>query len=188
MSKKSIFIYGPPGSGKSLNRFALGDFFELFARDEWKQGDKYETYDCLYLTQTRPIVPGHQIYTIEEALTLMNKRTNYSLEYLTRSAVTRSEKWQKGPISNWSLSDWGVALAGEVGEVCNVIKKLNRVRDGLTGNTKSEDELTEDLALELADVLAYLLLLAARANIPLENAYIHKFNMTSIKNNLSDRL
>jgi len=32
-------------------------------------------------------------------------------------------------ISDWSLSDWMTALAGEVGEAANIIKKLNRHRD-----------------------------------------------------------
>ena len=34
------------------------------------------------------------------------------------------ETWHE--LGVWSLTDWATALAGEVGEACNVIKKLRR--------------------------------------------------------------
>ena len=82
-------------------------------------------------------------------------------------------------LHGWSLSDWGVALAGETGEACDVIKKLNRARDGLSGNKLTTDELQLELAEELADTLAYLDLLAAAAGINLAGAYRQKFNEVS---------
>ena len=59
-------------------------------------------------------------------------------------------------LESWSLSDWMVALAGELGEAANVAKKLNRVRDGVPGNKETEVELREKLGCELADTFIYL--------------------------------
>lgn len=39
-------------------------------------------------------------------------------------------------MSDWSTSDWMTATLGELGEAANIVKKLNRVRDGIPGNTQ----------------------------------------------------
>lgn len=101
--------------------------------------------------------------------------------------ISRCNRWQGG-VKSWSLSDWGVAMAGEAGEICDVIKKLNRERDGLIGNGRGKEQLEKDLALELADTLIYLDLLAARAGISLEEAVVEKFNMVSKRLNFPERL
>lgn len=83
-------------------------------------------------------------------------------------------------IEDWSLSDWFTAMAGEVGEVGNVIKKLNRYRDGLGHqNKETEAELRAQLADEIGDVLAYLDLLAFAAGFHLEGCGVSKFNAVS---------
>jgi len=64
------------------------------------------------------------------------------------------------PLASWSHADWCVAVIGEVGEAANVLKKLNRVRDGITGNDRTPRELHEDFADEIADAFIYLDLLA----------------------------
>lgn len=85
-------------------------------------------------------------------------------------------------LSSWSLSDWCTATVGELGEAANVIKKLNRVRDGIPGNGNvTEGELREQLAEELADTYIYLDLLAQASGIDLEAAVIKKFEKTSQK-------
>lgn len=83
------------------------------------------------------------------------------------------------PIHKWSMSDWFTATMGELGEAANVAKKLNRVRDGIIGNDKNEDELRADLADEIADTFIYLDLLAQSAGINLAEAVLSKFNKTS---------
>jgi len=85
------------------------------------------------------------------------------------------------PISGWTLSDWMTATAGELGEAANVIKKLNRVRDGIPGNDKTEEELRAQLADEIADTYTYLDLLAQAAGISLQEAVISKFRRVSEK-------
>lgn len=114
-----------------------------------------------------------------------------TFERLRAANLRRCARWHPGGIGDWSLSDWAVAMAGEAGEAgeaCNVVKKLNRERDGITGNAKGEGDLREDLAAEIADTLIYLDLLAARAGIDLAAAVIDKFNAVSERNGYPDRL
>lgn len=84
-------------------------------------------------------------------------------------------------LRSWSLSDWMTATLGELGEAANVAKKLNRYRDGITGNTCSEADLRQDLADEIADAFIYLDLMAQSAGIQLSRAVRDKFDRTSRK-------
>ncbi|MGH9931717.1 MAG: hypothetical protein ACREA9_21145 [Pyrinomonadaceae bacterium] len=68
---------------------------------------------------------------------------------------------------------WGNAMAGECGEACNVVKKIDR--DGWS------EELQLKLAKELADVVTYADLLAARFGIDLGQAVTAKFNEVSAR-------
>jgi NTP pyrophosphatase (non-canonical NTP hydrolase) len=85
------------------------------------------------------------------------------------------------PLASWSLSDWMTATLGELGEAANVLKKLNRVRDGFPGNKETPAELREMFADELADAYIYLDLLAQAADIDLPSAIRSKFDKTSRK-------
>jgi len=108
---------------------------------------------------------------------------------LRQANVTRCNRWHtKAGIEEWTLSDWAVAMAGEAGEVCDVIKKLNRDRDGTVGNKRTRAELLGDLANEIADTAIYLDLLAARAGVDLAAAIASKFNEVSERNGFPDRL
>lgn len=82
-------------------------------------------------------------------------------------------------LDSWSLSDWFTAAMGEFGEAANVAKKLNRVRDGVTGNKQTEAELRAAFRLEVADVFIYLDLLARRAGFDLEGAVCDAFDAKS---------
>ncbi len=72
-------------------------------------------------------------------------------------------------LNEWSACDWMTALAGEVGETANLIKKRRR----------GEKICKQDIADELADVVAYVDLLAASLDIDLSDAVIKKFNEVS---------
>lgn len=65
-------------------------------------------------------------------------------------------------LTDWSASDWMTAVMGELGEAANIVKKLNRVRDGIRGNQETEAELLAKLGNELADTVVYLDLLFQR--------------------------
>jgi len=67
---------------------------------------------------------------------------------------------------------WSTAVAGEVGEMCNFIKKMERGDSG---------EFTTAIALEAADIVIYLDLLCTKLGIDLLGSIIHKFNQVSLK-------
>jgi NTP pyrophosphatase (non-canonical NTP hydrolase) len=83
------------------------------------------------------------------------------------------------PLSGWSESDWMTALMGEVGEAANIVKKLNRVRDGIPGNKLSEPELRDALRKELGDVFVYLDLMAQYCGFNIADAAVEVFNAKS---------
>ena len=70
----------------------------------------------------------------------------------------------------WSGSDWMVAMVGEVGEAANVLKKLNRYRDGVPGNKESAEALREKLDNEIADAYIYMDLFCQAMGIDLATA------------------
>jgi len=84
-------------------------------------------------------------------------------------------------LNSWSLSDWMTATFGELGEAANIIKKLNRVRDNIPGNDKTEDELKQCLSEELADTFIYLDLLCQAAGVDLGAAVEAKWIKSSQK-------
>jgi NTP pyrophosphatase (non-canonical NTP hydrolase) len=101
-----------------------------------------------------------------------------------RSAnIARNIEWLNGT-APLSLSFRGNELAGEVGEACNVLKKLERARLGLAGSR----DTVEHLAEELADVIICCDLIAMDLGINLDLAVAEKFNATSEKVGLATRL
>ena len=84
-------------------------------------------------------------------------------------------------LSSWSTSDWMTAVVGEAGEAANIVKKLNRCRDGIPGNTETEKELRKKLGEEIADTAIYLDLMAQSLGFDLEKLIASKFNATSAK-------
>lgn len=83
------------------------------------------------------------------------------------------------PIEGWSTSDWFVAFFGEAGEAANVVKKLNRVRDGVPGNKESEAELRAKLRREVGDAFVYLDLIAQACGFEIGEAAREVFNSKS---------
>lgn len=78
----------------------------------------------------------------------------------------------------------GNELAGEVGEACNVIKKLERERLGIRGSRDGVGHLAE----ELADIIICVDLIGMFYGIDLDEAVINKFNATSEKIGLKTRM
>ncbi|CDP51964.1 hypothetical protein [Devosia sp. DBB001] len=93
--------------------------------------------------------------------------THLTFAELRRVNVARCIEGWKHPLDSWTIPDWLVAIGGEVGEALNIVKKLNRERDGIIGNQKVASELLDDLADELADVVIYCDLTLARLDAPL---------------------
>lgn len=84
------------------------------------------------------------------------------------------------PLNSWSLSDWMTATLGELGEAANIVKKINRHRDGIREEIPLET-LNAMLADELADAEIYLDLMFQAAGINRERAINQKFEKTSEK-------
>lgn len=112
-----------------------------------------------------------------------SRSTQETTRYSLREAnLVRQAEWDAD--NQVTLSYRGNELAGEVGEACNVIKKLDRERMGIRG---SRDTI-EHLAEELADVIICVDLIASATGVDLDSAVRAKFNATSEKYGLKTRL
>lgn len=105
-----------------------------------------------------------------------------SYSSLREANKARQREWD--PTDTISLTYRGNELAGEVGEACNVIKKLEREILGLRGSRATPAQLAE----ELADVIICADLIAMHLDINLIKAVRDKFNATSEKYSLSTRM
>lgn len=106
-----------------------------------------------------------------------------TLGALRAANVARNVEWDSGA-EKVSATFRTTELAGEVGEICNVVKKLERERIGIRG---SRDTI-EHLAEEIADGIITLDLVAMHYGIDAERAVIAKFNRTSDANGLQTKL
>ncbi len=88
-----------------------------------------------------------------------------TIERLQIANITRQKEWDTdGAID---LFYRGNELAGEVGEACNILKKLDRERLGIRGSRSTKDALAE----ELADVVICASLIANAVGIDLAEEY-----------------
>lgn len=87
---------------------------------------------------------------------------------LRRANVVRCEGSFHG-LAAWNPSEWTNALAGEAGEACNLTKKLRR----------GEAIDARAIGDELADVVIYADLAAARLGLRLDELVREKFNRVS---------
>lgn len=113
---------------------------------------------------------------------------NLAFEQLRAANVKRCAAVFHG-VNEWSPTDWACALAGEVGEACNLIKKLRRrgpTPETIVNRDSSDaffhfelNRSFEEIGKELADVVIYADLLAARLGIDLGEAVRAKFDEVS---------
>lgn len=115
-------------------------------------------------------------------LSSQHKGSKMDLQELRNANLKRHVEWAKGV--DVPLSFRGLELAGEAGEVCNELKKIERTRLGMVGGKIGTDALME----ELADVLVCVDLIAMDLGIDLSEALRAKFNKTSEKYGLATRL
>ena len=92
------------------------------------------------------------------------------------------------PLDGWLPSQWSNAMAGEVGEACNITKKMDRIwpaNQFKQSWNKPEDqrmeELRERLKREIGDVVIYADLLASREGLTLEECVRTAFNEKSVE-------
>jgi NTP pyrophosphatase (non-canonical NTP hydrolase) len=70
---------------------------------------------------------------------------------------------------DWTLADWSNAIAGETGEMCNLIKKIRR-GDAID---------VKEVGKELADIVIYADILASLLELNLGECVKEKFNEVS---------
>lgn len=101
----------------------------------------------------------------------------------------RCDRWHSGS-EPWSSSDWTNALAGEVGELCNVVKKIRCHESGAgTGyNTPDMTTLLASVKDEIADVYLYLDLVAYHFGLALKECIVPKFDRVSEAQGFPERL
>jgi len=101
-----------------------------------------------------------------------------------RLRIANSERQMEwDPDNKITPSYRGLEAAGELGEACNVIKKLERERLGIRGSRATPQQLAE----ELADVIICIDLIAMDFDIDLAQAVEDKFNETSARYGLKTR-
>ena len=102
----------------------------------------------------------------------------------------RAERWHSGGLGEWTPSDWACAAAGEMGEVCNAVKKWNRIEQHIASNNNPADlpKALQSIATEIGDTIVYLDLLAQRMGIDTETAVRETFNRISIREEMPERL
>jgi NTP pyrophosphatase (non-canonical NTP hydrolase) len=97
-----------------------------------------------------------------------DKNAPLTFEEFHRLNVYRSNEDVKHS-NDWSEMEWGCALSGEVGELCNYLKKRRR----------GDKIAKKALAHEVCDIITYLSLLCHKLDIELEPAIVEKFNEVS---------
>lgn len=107
-----------------------------------------------------------------------------TIDYPTLRTANEARQLEWDEDNQITLAYRGNEFAGEAGEVCNVIKKLERERMGIRGSR----DTVEHLAEELADTVICADLIAMQAGIDLDAAVAYKFNATSEKVGLPQRL
>ncbi|OLP44126.1 MazG-like family protein [Rhizobium oryziradicis] len=104
--------------------------------------------------------------------------------YTTLAAANAARQSEWPGVENITLAFRGLELAGEAGEACNNMKKLERARLGIAGSTATLEQLGD----ELADTVITAYLCALTAGIDMDATIIRKFNQTSEENGLATRL
>lgn len=106
----------------------------------------------------------------------MISESGLTFNELRQKSTKRSQESYDDILSNASLSYYGNALAGEVGEACNLIKKVERAK--LVG--KFNDTIpASEIGKELADIIIYADLIATKLGLSLGQCVINKFNEVS---------
>lgn len=75
---------------------------------------------------------------------------------------------------NWPSQNWALAIAGEAGELCNLVKKVLR-------GDFSWEQARQGILYELADVITYCDLMMTALGADTETELYQKFNQVSLR-------
>lgn len=111
----------------------------------------------------------------------MERQTDMTFDELAQVLLVQHELWFKGH-REWTATDWSNAAAGEMGETCNVVKKIMLYQDGLpVNNAPKYEELLNMLGEEIADTIMYLVFLAAYFDRHIPTDIENKFDKKSLQ-------
>jgi NTP pyrophosphatase (non-canonical NTP hydrolase) len=97
-------------------------------------------------------------------LKTLDGRPISELAKMSQQAVADGKVWF--PSTSTSPAFTALAMAGEVGELCNIIKKVER------GSLKYSDPMVRhDIAMESTDVFTYFLMLAGQMSFDPQKTY-----------------
>lgn len=140
-----------------------------------KANKGYYTEDGKLIISDRDIAAGA---SLDEALRISQEFQELGLTFneLKTKSIERNHETYNDALLHASLSYFGNALAGEVGETCNLIKKIERAK--LIGKFTDVVPASE-VGKELADVVIYADLLATKLGLSLGECVKQKFNEVS---------
>lgn len=121
----------------------------------------------------------------------MSEQKALAFDELRRVNIQRCVEGFGHTLDSWSVAEWTNAAIGELGEACNVAKKMLRHRDGVAGNQGEDrdmEALRRKLGRELADAVIYLDLVAASQGIDLGQLVRETFNRKSEEIGAAERL
>lgn len=120
----------------------------------------------------------------------MSTPQHHDLAAISAINHRRALRWHPQGLKQWSASDWACAMAGEAGEICNAVKKLNRIEGGIqqAKGPQTYEEAIADVAKEIGDTFLYLDLLARRLGINFPRAIADTFNRVSEREGFPDRI
>ena len=111
-----------------------------------------------------------------------NIKPDITFKELSEKNLLRCLNDYKSKVYEYSAMEWGCKVAGETGELCNVLKKLRRIEDKkeqYNKESETEETLLKQAADEIGDVVIYLDLLAKRIGLNLSDCVKNKFNYNS---------
>lgn len=113
--------------------------------------------DCYRPAEQRQRAPIPRDLTFKTFQALNRKRCN--------EAFHKDGEW-------WPVQNWALAIAGEAGELCNLVKKVIR------GDFSLEDK-RQEILYEVADVMAYCDLLVTTLGGDTGEEVMRKFDIVS---------
>lgn len=196
-SEEGVFIKPKELDGDDELHLSVNELREALRLLGWNRADLFPGSSSLSQSNSG-YAPATELPAIRRLTFRSLRATNVS-----RCARWHGPNWLDAS-DPWTIADWSNAMAGEAGEAANVVKKLRRIQTDLWDNQKypgedrsglvhkspaeAEAVLLAKLADELADVVLYADLLAAKAGIELEAAIRDKFDRVSQAQGFEERL
>lgn len=149
---------------------------KLEADEIWMAGAEARFMTAGYVKKTEKVLLSRLPDMIKPGLDLRVLQAVSTMRSQSKRGFNQKE-------AKWSSLEWGGAVAGEIGEACNIAKKLIRLRGKQRGNVKKSDQsearLVKRLHKEIADGLLYLVLWIAYEKGDLSDSVVEVFNKKS---------